>query len=756
MLADQTKHTFRASLLLKKVLFVSTYLALGVSVFFSANYLNKNLFQTISISNKFVTLNATFKKIDVKSKKFTQAVNTKKLNLLSQQQIESEIKIISKLTSPKIVTSYSDLKIDLAVTETIEGLEQEYFQLRNKFNLAVNTQSNKNESIQIASTLIEYEVVSPVAEKHTQVALKSADEKKKPSIKKILESKSSVVEPIKVVITMEKSDQPAKVAPMFKLAMNSVAEASTQLEKSKTQSDVSFALIEKKVSQSILPIEEAIKIQDEQEAAIVKEDTINLTQAEVERDPESVALSNTIKEDTNHDLNPSKEEAPEQVLLSVNTQKPVSVQTFTPVPVILNTQQSEVKPVSTQNKNNPKGSVQAQRQQEEESERKAAFFDDTNQACGPSSHSVFRNKGDYIEAFDWDENLSNVEETVLSHEGSVNSKINWVKASLPGYESIIYLKSKTKKSSVPLFSNNTTLFLNSFLKSHQRNDLGALFLRLPENWDAELLDTRHEPAVYFNDLGDKINNSFDKSRLALFRNVEQGLQLLYFTNQKCKISGAIPVLINEEGISFVDVADDVSVQDFSGSILDGSSAKVSGIAGVHLSVLGQSTSAFSKANGKIRLNKLVTFGDYPVILRTNSKKHFTHQYTINVEQLSNFHLFLFSDQYYQQWRDQLYGDIGQNTAMIMAAFPGLFIEENGESLQPDISNFGPISLTPEIYTVSNQGDLIPRGQIEENRMRLFGVQFSEGTYELELKNKNGSTVYSKVFKLKPNVVQVIY
>jgi hypothetical protein len=193
---------------------------------------------------------------------------------------------------------------------------------------------------------------------------------------------------------------------------------------------------------------------------------------------------------------------------------------------------------------------------------------------------------------------------------------------------------------------------------------------------------------------------------------------------------------------------------FRGFVYDASSARAKGLKGISVRILGQSPAAMTSPSGAFELNGVLTVGEFPVFLETDSRDGFTHRYRILPEQADSVGLFRFEPRLLHAWLSQLEGGVSTDSGLLVAAVPPTALEKTGEAFASTRPILAATTLTPETYALSAQDRLLVDAPLEAAAPRFLAVQLPDGPSQATVEDKAGRTVWSEIVFASPRVINV--
>lgn len=367
------------------------------------------------------------------------------------------------------------------------------------------------------------------------------------------------------------------------------------------------------------------------------------------------------------------------------------------------------------------------------------------------------------EAFDWQTPVRDVLLTSVTVEGK-DSDPHWVRAEAVDHLPTLIRRGAGNTASgsgseevIPLISNNTGRLLSALSTTTLQSGAGIVFGKVAAGWSVRLAGRAERP-VFLNQQNLSVSSQqMDGERYFAFLNVEPGAHLLYLVNHEGVEEGAVGVTSLEGVASYMNLTH-ISQIKVSGRVYDGSDSKVQTLSSVDVRVLGSvSARTQSDSSGGFSISNVLSVGDYPLYLETDSLNGYTHRYQVSPDQASSLVLYRLAVKQIQSWLSQLEGNISPESGMIVAAAPNLVSERgDGAGLIANVSSMASNpALKPEVYTLSADGSLQVSQPLDTYNSRFFSIQVPEGPVEVKVTDPHGRVAWSQIFMASPSVVNVV-
>ncbi len=363
----------------------------------------------------------------------------------------------------------------------------------------------------------------------------------------------------------------------------------------------------------------------------------------------------------------------------------------------------------------------------------------------------------FVEAFDWVSPVSNVDNAYLSKEmGSSGS--GWILSQATDHWPTLARRSG---AGVPLISKNTSKLLSALVGASLQSEAGIVFGKLPAGWTVRL-SGRSERPVILNDRNQSMSPStIEGERYFAFLNAAPGAHLLYLTDRGGADVGAVGLAVLGGTATYADLSVIKKVT-FTGQVFDGSDLYTRPMNGVTVRVLGASSAhSETSRSGKFTIDNVMVVGDYPVYVETDASSGYTHRYQLSPAQLQNALLFRLSENAIQMYVNQLEGAISPESGVVIVAVPGIIKAQSAKSkLAPAIQTLAPNpTLRPEVYTLSQDGQMQVSQALDAENVRFVSVQVPEGpaiTRVIDSEKPAGQNLlWSDMIMVSPAVVNIV-
>ncbi|MFL5812665.1 MAG: hypothetical protein ACJ763_03740 [Bdellovibrionia bacterium] len=378
-------------------------------------------------------------------------------------------------------------------------------------------------------------------------------------------------------------------------------------------------------------------------------------------------------------------------------------------------------------------------------------------ALNTQSVAVSNDASILTEAFDWVSTVSGGSKSYVSKEaGSQNS--GWVLAKAADHWPTLARRSAV---GIPLISKNTSKLLSTLAGATLESEAGIVFGKLPSGWTVRL-SGRSERPIFLNARNQTISPStLEGERYFAFLNVAPGAHLAYLANRSGVEEGAVGLAVVGGAATFADLTT-LRKSTVTGKILDGSDAQTRAMAGATVRVLGAlSTHTESSRNGSFRIENVLTVGDYPIYIETDSNGGYTHRYQLAPSKLQKVLLYRLSPSAIQTWTSQLEGAISPDSGIMIAAVPSIAATPGTRGrLTPVVQSLAANpTLRPEVYTLSSGGQMQVGQALDAQNTRFVSVQVPEGPAIAKVvdseKPADKNLVWSEMLMVSPAVVNIV-
>jgi hypothetical protein len=378
-------------------------------------------------------------------------------------------------------------------------------------------------------------------------------------------------------------------------------------------------------------------------------------------------------------------------------------------------------------------------------------------ALNTQSATVANDATVLTEAFDWISTVSGATKTYVSKEaGSQNA--GWVLAKAADHWPTLARRSA---AGIPLISKNTSKLLSTLAGANLESEAGIVFGKLPSGWTVRL-SGRSERPIFLNARNQTISpGTLEGERYFAFLNVAPGAHLVYLANRTGVEEGAVGLAVVGGTATFADLTT-IRKSTVTGKILDGSDAQSRAMAGASVRVLGAvSTHTESNRSGRFSIENVLTVGDYPVYIETDSNGGYTHRYQLAPSQLQNAVLYRLSPSAIQTWTTQLEGAISPDSGIVIAAVPSIAANPATRGrLTPLVQSLASNpTLRPEVYTLSSVGQMQVGQSLGPQNTRFVSVQVPEGPAIAKVvdseKPADKNLVWSEMLMVSPAVVNIV-
>jgi hypothetical protein len=361
------------------------------------------------------------------------------------------------------------------------------------------------------------------------------------------------------------------------------------------------------------------------------------------------------------------------------------------------------------------------------------------------------------EAFDWVTAVSGGSKSYVSKEvGSQAS--GWILAKAADHWPTLARRSA---AGIPLISKNTSKLLSTLAGANLESEAGIVFGKLPSGWTVRL-SGRSERPIFLNARNQTISPStLEGERYFAFLNVAPGAHLVYLANRSGVEEGAVGLAVVGGIATFADLTT-IRKTTFTGKVLDGSDAQSRTMPGASVRVLGaSSTHAETARNGRFTIENVLTVGDYPIYIETDSSGGYTHRYQLAPRQLKDAVLYRLSPSAIQTWTNQLEGAISPDSGIVIAAVPSIAATPGTRGrLTPAVQTLASNpTLKPEVYTLSSGGQMQVSQPLDAQNSRFVSVQVPEGPAIAKVidseKPADNHLVWSEMLMVSPAVVNIV-
>ena len=344
-----------------------------------------------------------------------------------------------------------------------------------------------------------------------------------------------------------------------------------------------------------------------------------------------------------------------------------------------------------------------------------------------------------VEAFAWNEQIQDVSLSTLTTDG-------WKIAAAPQHWPTLHWNPKGEHD-VALPSYNTAQMLARLANVSIQPGTGIVVGRIPEGWSVEFTGRSESVVMLGEDRGMK---GF------AFMNAAPGAATLTLRSADLGDQASVALVVLPEHASFMDLSS-ITQRDWSGRVLDASSASAKGLRDVSVSVLDQPQSVtVSGKAGRFEGGRVMVVGDYPVMIETTARDGFKHRYRVDPSSLNQLELFRMSESQLQGWISQLEGGVSPDSGLIVGASPGLVHSVGDGRVFPKVhALLGAATLEPETYTVTESGELHVGSPLEISSPRFVGVQVPEGPVVVQAEDQHQDLLSSQWIVAQPGVVNVV-
>jgi hypothetical protein len=365
----------------------------------------------------------------------------------------------------------------------------------------------------------------------------------------------------------------------------------------------------------------------------------------------------------------------------------------------------------------------------------------------------------FIEAFSKDEKISNVQESVFSHEG-IKGRANsvWLKLKREGYLETLTLSGSRGPFELPLISNNSSQLLYAIAGLKRRESAGIIFGKVARGWEVQTSGNA-EKVIYFSQTQKILSASeLAEERDFILLNAQPGVHLISALEVETGRTGAIAAPCIKGEATYVDFSEPrfATIQ---GNAFDATSGQqLRPLKGIKVEIVGQESKFTSTdSTGRFQLNQTTLFSSYPLTIDYEKKDGFRHriQYSA-IDSFSVAQLFVFSSAQVDDLVGQLAGGVSPESGLVMGALPQLGLELEKNKLYPEIKSLEsePL-LQPETYVLGHDGQLLVKEPLLEGNPRFTMLQAPEGLAKVDVKTSQNEVVWSQLIVNSPGVIHLI-
>lgn len=374
----------------------------------------------------------------------------------------------------------------------------------------------------------------------------------------------------------------------------------------------------------------------------------------------------------------------------------------------------------------------------------------------PKGHTV-------VEAFQWKQEIPDYEQRIYAlqgpSKGTDSDQTQWIMIREETHWPTLALGSKDQ-AWFPLISKNSVPFLARFANTEQSLSMGIVFGILKNGYRISVRGRADQPIVLNlnNQKSEFEKNEAEGVKFFAFTNVEPGLREIFIDSVDGKSTSTIAIPVSSSVSTFVQLTEEKKIT-ISGRVVDVESPDAEGIEGISIrATTSASVEAISKEMGYFQLPAIKVFGNYPTYLELNSGQGgFTHQYQVPLTRTQDLNLYYFRTEQIIEWRSMLAGGFSPQTGIIVGAFPDLMARNpNDRFFYADLQTLASDdSVKPEIYSISDSGQLTVKEPLSVEAPRILGVQVPEGFGKVSIQNDNREVVWSEIIPIRADVIHVI-
>ncbi len=347
----------------------------------------------------------------------------------------------------------------------------------------------------------------------------------------------------------------------------------------------------------------------------------------------------------------------------------------------------------------------------------------------------------------------------ISYEGARGNQSRWweVRESTSHWPTLTWQKEADAfldQSRIPMLSFNTVKLLSAISRAEAQLSAGIVFGEIPAGLEMSLSGRADAPTYFDRNMKPIASSDVTQARYFAFLNVAPGNPLLYVSSRSGTQSAAISILVQAGHGTYVSVPLPKLIK-IKTRIYDANSARPRGLSALSVQVIGQEgRTAVTNTQGQFEITDVVTFGDHPIYLDVApNEQSFKHRYRLSPNEVTNKNLFYFSEQTVAHWVSQLEGGVSPMSGLIVGAVSRLEQEKDATLRIGSLEK--KTLLSPEVYALSANDELVADPKLGRGQVRFMGVQISEGANIPSIFNSAGEMIWSELVIAQPGVINVV-